>query len=86
MESFLTCAFAFCAQANNAKGIKLKKKESNTNSVQNNGAIKLATWNPDTPYLTKIKEATEGEMYSVYLTQKEEYGNSPSFFKIINEG
>ncbi len=60
--------------------IKLKKKESNTNSVQNNGAIKLATWNPETPYLTKIKEATEGEMYSVYLTQKEVYGNSPSFF------
>ncbi len=60
--------------------VKLKKKESNTNSVQNNGAIKLTTWNPDTSYLTKIKEATEGEMYSVYLTQKEEYGNSPSFF------
>ncbi len=65
--------------------IRGNSNKPNSNNRQesvpiNNGKIKLASWNPDTPYLTKIKEATEGEMYAVYLTQKEEHGNSPSFY------
>ena len=61
------------------EGVNVK----NTNQIQqsnNKGKIKLASWNPDTPYLSKIKEAKEVDMYATYLSQKTEYGNSPSFY------
>ena len=44
------------------------------------GAIKLKKWNPKTPYLAKLKQAQEGEWYSVYLEQRKENYGSSAFF------
>ncbi|MDH4471080.1 MAG: VIT domain-containing protein [Fluviicola sp.] len=44
------------------------------------GAIKLADWDPDTPYLKKLKETQKTQWYSTYLELKATYSNQPGFF------
>ncbi|MBI5540811.1 MAG: DUF2135 domain-containing protein [Bacteroidia bacterium] len=53
----------------------LRKNKSDVKS-----SIKMAAWNPQTPYLTKIKAALPDNMYNVYIVLKNEYGNAPSFY------
>lgn len=42
--------------------------------------IKMAAWDPQTPYMAKIKAAVPEKMYEEYLIQKKEYGHVPSFY------
>jgi Ca-activated chloride channel family protein len=49
------------------------------------GAIKLKKWNPKTPYLAKLKKAREGELYSVYLTERKENEGSSAFFLDVSD-
>ncbi len=53
-----------------------------TNEVYNNktAMINLQAWNPNTPYMTEIKEADKKNRYSVYLNLKKQYETTPSFF------
>ena len=41
-------------------------------------SIELSGWNPDTPYLTELREAADP--YRAYLRQRETYGNTPAYF------
>lgn len=42
--------------------------------------IQMAAWDPQTPYMTKIKAVLPEKMYEEYLVQKKEYGHVPSFY------
>lgn len=44
------------------------------------GEISIHSWNPDTPYVQKLKAAPRAEVYALYLQLKKQYGNTPGFF------
>jgi hypothetical protein len=44
------------------------------------GAIKLADWDPDTPYLRKLKASDKKDWYATYLGLKPTYNNQPGFY------
>ena len=49
------------------------------------GGVEIQEWDPDTPYLTAIKDAqkiykTSDSLYKEYLNQRKEYHNSPAFY------
>jgi len=43
-------------------------------------SIEIAGWDPDTPYLTKLKDTPAEERYEAYLKEKEAFGGAPSFY------
>lgn len=43
-------------------------------------AITLKKWNPETPYLTELRQTHEKEYYEVYLRLKKDYKDSSAFF------
>lgn len=43
-------------------------------------AIALNKWNPDAPYLNGLKTKSDKELYAYYLSIRDEYKNTPSFF------
>lgn len=54
-------------------------------SKEKSAAINLAAWNPDAPYLTELKKASEDKRYSTYLSLKEENSSTPSFFLDVSD-
>ena len=44
------------------------------------GTIKLNVWDPETPYMKKMKASPKEDMYKTYLKLKEEYAETPAFF------
>lgn len=42
--------------------------------------VAIQAWDPDTPYMKKIKAAKKSSKYRQYLKQREEYGNAPGFY------
>ncbi len=42
--------------------------------------IKLANWEPDTPYLTKLRKSRDEKHYEVYLKLKDDYKDSSAFY------
>ncbi len=57
-----------------------KKKNGNGGPEVPEPAVVLAPWNPKTPYLKALRSAPAEKAFSVYLTQRVEYGQSPAFF------
>ena len=55
-----------------------KGSEESNNKAK--GSIKIADWDPDTPYLKKLKETEKTQWYSTYLALKTEYGNQPGYY------
>ncbi len=43
-------------------------------------SIQLKAWSPDTPYLSRLRGARDGELYAVYLDEREGYRESSAFF------
>ena len=43
-------------------------------------SVKIAAWDPKTPYLKSIGAAAPDARYAEYLKQREEHGNAPSFY------
>ena len=43
-------------------------------------SVKIAAWDPKTPYLKAIGAAEPDARYAEYLKQREEHGNAPSFY------
>lgn len=63
--------------------IEFSSKLKNGNS---NGQINLTEYNPDVPYLNKIRNSNTNESYKIYLSYKEEYGKNPGFYvDVANE-
>ena len=44
------------------------------------GEISIKAWDPNTPYLSKLKAAKRKERINVYFEQREEYSTSPAFY------
>lgn len=66
---------------NSANGhYTVSKPESKSKSETQSSKIQMAAWDPQTPYMTKIKAALPEKMYEEYLLQKKEYGHVPSFY------
>jgi len=42
--------------------------------------VDLREWDPETPYLTALKEALPGARFQVYLEQRKSYRTSPAFY------
>jgi hypothetical protein len=49
-------------------------------SDQPSGAIHVKGWDPKSPYMTRIKKASEKDLYAAYLKEKPKYGDQPSFY------
>ncbi|MBR2939396.1 MAG: DUF2135 domain-containing protein, partial [Kiritimatiellae bacterium] len=58
------------------------KSKSASPEVQSGpvASVKIAAWDPKTPYLKAIGAAAPDARYAEYLKQREEYGNAPSFY------
>jgi Ca-activated chloride channel family protein len=44
------------------------------------GRIVVQPWNPDTPYLRSLQQATDADRYRRYLAERTTYGDGPAFF------
>ena len=54
---------------------------SDKNSYEIVGSISVKGWDPKSPYMAKIKKASNmNQAYLIYLTEKNQYGTQPSFF------
>ena len=53
---------------------------SDSRQLDNRSEITLRPWDPETPYLAKIRAAEPVERYAVYLSQSKQYGTSPAFY------
>lgn len=42
--------------------------------------IEMKKWDPDTPYMTELKQKSNNELYPAYLSIKEKYSDTPSFY------
>ncbi|MCK5688677.1 DUF2135 domain-containing protein, partial [Myxococcota bacterium] len=59
---------------------EMKKEAAGGPSDGPSIAIELKKWEPDTPYLRKMKAAKKDEAYNIYLSEKGGYGSSPAFY------
>eukprot|EP01080_Neovahlkampfia_damariscottae_P011271 gene11271-4084_t len=58
-----------------------KTSENSSSTVDNGPSISVKAWDPNTPYLSKIKEkSTVKEMYVEYINQRKEFKDSPAFY------
>ncbi len=56
------------------------KKSSTVNAATTTATIQLQKWQPDSPYATRLRNATAADMYRIYLDEKPGYLNSTAFF------
>lgn len=64
--------------AQKPKASKRVSPEQRTERVR--ARIALKAWSPDTPYMNQLKKESDKEIYSAYLSIKEEYKSTPSFY------
>lgn len=56
-----------------------------TETEEQKGAISVKSWDPKSPYLSKIKTVSIDKAYSQYLSLKREYSSQPSFYLDVAE-
>lgn len=58
------------------------RQQSAVDMPANSGAvqIKLAAWEPDSPFAQRLRKAPAGELYAWYLDEREANANSSAFF------
>ncbi|MBN1647603.1 MAG: DUF2135 domain-containing protein [Spirochaetales bacterium] len=54
------------------------EKKADADKAEYKSSITINAWDPDTPYLKKIKQS--GRPYQTYLELKASYGSTPSFY------
>ncbi len=62
------------------RNAKTEEKEKAPGETDEQPAISVQAWDPDTPYLKALKKTEKAELYSVYLGFKKEFGTSPAFY------
>jgi Ca-activated chloride channel homolog len=67
------------APAREASGALDKAKSVAANGAVN-ATIALKAWTPDAPYLRRLRDASEQDLYRVYLDLRDEYASSSSFY------
>ena len=55
-------------------------KKADAGEAEEEPAIVLQAWNPDTPYLEALKKAAPATLFATYMNQREQYGNAPAFY------
>ena len=71
------------ATASNAPlGMAAKRKENDTQSTipTTTASIQLQKWQPDSPYATRLRNASSNDVYRIYLDEKPSYPNSTAFY------
>ncbi|WP_341902171.1 VIT domain-containing protein [Fluviicola taffensis] len=63
----------------NASGFKVSDK----NELE--AKIELSNWDPETPYLNKLKASNQSGLYTTYLSLKKKYQNQPSFYVDVSD-
>lgn len=58
----------------------LKHLPVSESSNGSDASVTIRAWDPDSPYMKKIKSAKKSSVYQVYLKQRKEYGNIPGFY------
>ena len=61
-----------------APAAKCASRQSEPTPAQ--ATVKIAAWNPQTPYLKSLDAATAGDAYAAYLREREVHGMSPAFY------
>ncbi len=51
-----------------------------TGAETSSSRIQITAWNPDTPYLTRLRAATQDNREAIYLDEAKTYAASPAFF------
>ena len=54
--------------------------ETTNPTSRSKNAITLKTWTPDAPYMKTLQDSSDKELYTTYLSLKDEYATTPSFF------
>jgi tetratricopeptide (TPR) repeat protein len=57
-----------------------EEEEKVVRSITTQKTVELAKWNPDTPYLNKLKNTANNDLYQTYQNMRKEYAHTPSFF------
>lgn len=63
-----------------AGGLRTGKAKEDKRRLQAKTKVKLAKWNPKTPYLDKLRSTDKELAYATYLSLKKDYANSSAFF------
>jgi tetratricopeptide (TPR) repeat protein len=53
--------------------------------AEQDAKIELSNWDPQTPYLRKLKASRPSEVYTTYLALKKKYQNQPSFYVDVSD-
>lgn len=59
---------------------RLRSKKATERDDKAKGEIKVADWDPNTPYIQQLKATEKTQWYTTYLSLKAEYGNQPGFY------
>ncbi len=62
--------------ANGASEMQL----NTTNYLVSKGKMTIKQWDPETPYIKKLKKVSKEKLYSTYLDLKKKNGKTPSFY------
>jgi len=60
--------------------VRPDRRERQSDHVNSGSAISLKKWSADAPYIARMKAATSGTIYAIYLDEKPGYSNSSAFF------
>lgn len=61
-------------------GSRISSDENEDAGVNANSTITLKKWTSDAPYITRMKAASSGTIYAIYLDEKAGYLDSSAFF------
>ncbi|MEM7180290.1 MAG: VIT domain-containing protein [Spirochaetota bacterium] len=61
-----------------------KSKEDTNKKGTSSGSIVMKKWNPNTPYLKKLKASKKSELYAEYLQLRKEYESSAFFLDVAD--
>ena len=64
----------------NFRTLENSSQPANIPDATHKGTMTLQAWDPETPYLKRLKEVSDRQAYAVYLELRPEYKETPSFF------
>ena len=71
---------ADAALVTEAQAFDDRRRTSETTDQRRQPGIVIKPWDPETPYVKKLKAAGKDQAFAVYIENRAEYGTSPAFF------
>ncbi|MEL7530458.1 MAG: DUF2135 domain-containing protein, partial [Bacteroidota bacterium] len=85
-EVSMSEAFSYSEESEEAPAAPSEKLAKSAEKEKDKGGeIVLNKWDPQTPYIKRLKVAATDSIYSVYLRLKEQYISQPSFFLDVGQ-